>query len=329
MLTSDGSSDGPAEPRADESHASQARRSRNRFLGMAAIMTLLSSNSAVGLAASAIAGRCYAHSLSLEEFGILGLAQCLLMLLALIAGMGVPMALVRLGALHHAGGRVQDMVELRRSAYMLMVPVLALLAAAAWWFRKAIADSALGGASQEWLLLYLVPAAALSHAAALEISYLIATRKVLLIVKGGIISTAIGTLAGIAAIVAMEGRGIGLCCLALPLTQLLTYRLLLLKDEGRGQRRPGTAALADPRAVRSLLGVALPVGISALVGSGAALLIPGLITRTDRPRCVGILPCRQYGGRGIPRVPGQRPGPELHAAGRCAHLARGSEPRHR
>jgi O-antigen/teichoic acid export membrane protein len=257
------------------------------YLALVAIMALLSSNSAISLATSLIAGRCYAHLLPLGEFGILGLAQCLVTLLVLVASLGLSSVLVRVGSVRRADGTLPDPSALRSAALGIAYPALAVMALAVALGHRPLARWTLGGEDQVALLPWLVASAALTQLVAIEIALLSIQRRLRTIVYAGIPATILGTGSAILAIALAHAHGIGPSCLTLPLAQWLIYRWCCPRPaRAAGAPATGTGAgisaetgaseVASLR--RRLLADGRPLALSALVGTGALYALPSLVT---------------------------------------------------
>ncbi len=231
---------------------------------------ILGSGSVVSLFAGFIANKAYAIWVGPEGLGLLSLLQGLLGLAALVAGMGLPSGLVRLGATAASQNDSTFIAALRQASWQLYALIAGTVVLLSLLFGQPIARLMLAD-SPASILVWVVLAVLLSLAAGLQIGLLNAYHRVEMLARVTALSSIFGAVWGVGLVWLWREAALPWVLLGAPVAQLILssyfVRSLHLPIE-----KPAPAKVRDARA--RLLRFGFPYTLSQLVGSAVQLAMP-------------------------------------------------------
>ena len=231
--------------------------------------------SVVSLAAGVIAAKVLALVIGPEGVGLLGVLQSLLGIAVLVGGLGISTGLVRALAAAGTNGDAERAVALRWAAEVggLMTAAAGLLLLVA--LREPVAVAFLGGSGHETDVVFIGAALLFTVLAGVELGIINGYQRLGVLTVAAVTSALLAQGIMIVAVVAWGARGIAPALMASSATaSLIAYAF-------RTRAIGVTARLADWGRVRrtavDLVRFGVPVTGSALVGTGAQLLVPILV----------------------------------------------------
>lgn len=246
---------------------------------------ILSSSSVISILLSLVTAKILALYLQPEGYGYYGLLQSFIAVAALIAGMGVPTAIVRMGAAAVEQGDGTAIANLRRAAWLLfaVLGTIALLAVAL--LRRQLSVFVLGTPDQGRTILVMSLALLATVAANVQVGTLNAYHRVNALAKYGVANTIFSSTMSIGAVLIWRVQGVPIGIIVGALMTFLISRYFSYKEVGRvnsAATREGTL-----KAAMSLLRFGFPYTASMFVGTGVQLGLPIIVLHLLTPESVG------------------------------------------
>lgn len=233
---------------------------------------ILGSGSIISLVAGFLSNKAYAIWLGPEGVGLLGLLQGLLAIAAIVAGMGLSVGLVRVGA-RHTQDNVVFMLALRQAAWQIYGYFSVAIALVMLFFSQPIAHLMLAG-SPPYTVVFVVIALLMSLAAGVQVGLLNAYHRVEALARVTAFSSMAGAVWGVGLVWLGREAALPLVVLGTPLAQLAVSSWFAQKLGLHG-KQPDPVQLRKARS--ELLRFGLPFTGSQLVGSAVQLGMPFLV----------------------------------------------------
>jgi antigen flippase len=249
---------------------------------------ILGSASVINVVIGLVSSKVTAVLLGPSGFGLMALLQAFVSLAAMLAGLGIPAALVRSAARAIADADADQEVALRRAAFLIsacagLATILLIIV-----FRHWLSELAFGTSSTNWLV-FVAPAVAFSLMSALQSAVLNARRRVGDLARISILSAAISLAPTIVLVWMLRERGVAPAVLANMFVAWLVsyfYYQKAERDVDAGPMRLSRAALRS--AAGGLVGFGIPYMASLAVGTGVLTLVPILVLHALGPGEVGL-----------------------------------------
>ena len=231
--------------------------------------------SVLSLAASVGVAKVLAILIGPAGVGLFGVMQSLVGIAGMLVGLGVATGLVRGLSSAIARGDREEVRGLRQAALLIVlgsgsVGLILLVVARDW-----VALTVLGDASRSGDVLFIAPAVVLTAVAGVELAIINGYHRLEALTVGGVLGALAVSAATIALVAAAGEDGIAPAILAGAAASLVISFTVRAKTVGVSSR------LSDPTRVaavaRSLLRFGGPYTASAIVGTGAQLLVPIIV----------------------------------------------------
>lgn len=244
---------------------------------------LLFGSSTLSLLLLFIATKLWTMMIGPVGLGMISLHQSLVALTALVAGLGMGVGVVRLGA-----GDAVRLVALRAAAWRIFWRLGVPTAIAMWLCREPLARWVLGGpqaaAGVGWMALALL----CSLAAGLQNGLMSAHHQVGALSRMNLLATALGCTASVLLIMAFGEAAIPWAVLAIYASTWLVSRWLLWRSVERQASPIRPDGRAVDEATRELIAFGAPYTASLLVGAGVLHVIPVLVLHGLGAAAVGF-----------------------------------------
>ncbi len=247
---------------------------------------ILGSSSLVTITVGLVSSKVWALLLGPGGLGLMGLLQGLVGLSGLVAGLGIGVGVVRLGANALARDSLGEMAALRKAAWILFAAtggcsLLVLIA-----FRAVVSQYMLGTPAYAGSVVLVGLSLVFSLAAGMLLSLLNAYHRVSALAWVTIINS-IGSAAISILLVWLWGeRGIALALIGGAVVNWLAAWMYVRRELPPASVRPRQRDVL--RAARALLRFGLPYTGSMIVGSGVQFLLPVLILHFLNKESVGF-----------------------------------------
>lgn len=236
---------------------------------------LLGGSSAVSIAAAVAAAKAWALLLGPGGYGVLALWQALARVLGLVAGLGIGVALVRLGAESARAGDHVAMAHLRRATWLTTAAAATLTFALMLAFRRPLAAWALGSSAaagqMPWVALAVVGVVVYgAQAGILNVHHEVAA-----LAKVTALGSCLGAATGVAIVAIWRAEGIPAAILAAAAANCLVC------EPYRRAKAPRATPPWSWREIRrqaaSLLRFGFPYTAANVVGTGAQYAMPFVV----------------------------------------------------
>ena len=231
--------------------------------------------SVVSLAASVVSAKILALVVGPDGVGLLGIMQSLLGMVGLVAGLGISTGVVR--ALAAAGARADDeeAAALRQAGEMAVLAAGVVAFGVLVLFRDAAATLVLGSQDRSGLLVVLAAAVPLTLLAGVELGIINGYHRLGALTLASIVNALVAQGVLIGLVVIWGEAGIAPALLIGSATSLLIASVI------RGRAVGVATRLVSPARLRQvgtqLIRFGVPFTASALVGTGAQMLVPILV----------------------------------------------------
>jgi PST family polysaccharide transporter len=246
---------------------------------------ILSGSSVATILVGLVSAKVLAMVLQPSGYGYYGLAQSVVGLATLIAGMGVTTAMVRLGAGPVTRGDFGTVASLRRAAWLLRWGLGGLAFVTLWLFRGRISQWALGTRDQASIIVVLGIAVIFMVATNVQTGVLNAHHCVGSLAKYGVLSAVLGAMVTIGAVLLWHVQGVVPGVIAATVVSCALSGYYLYRDVG--PVRVKTTPRESLKAARSLLIFGGPFMASMLVGTGVQLALPIVVLHLLDTESVG------------------------------------------
>jgi len=248
---------------------------------------VLSTSSFVTILVGLVSAKAYALLIGPEGLGFMGLLLSVLGLTSLVAGVGLGGSVVRMIASTLATDDCQDVVALRRAAWLLFWSFGLLVALCLVIFRVPISRAMLNGPEHSGAVVLMGAALLFSLASGVQTSILNAYHRIGALAKFGILNSILGTALSLSAIWFLGEAGIPMAIVASSMVSFVVSRILLKQALEVGRSPVGWHATMN--AAGALLRFGVPLTGSRLAGDGARLLLPLLVVSMLDKESVGFL----------------------------------------
>jgi len=246
---------------------------------------ILSSSSVISILLSLATAKILALYLQPEGYGYYGLLQSFIAVAALIAGMGIPTAIVRMGAGAVERGDATAVANLRRAAWLLFVGLGTIALLVVGLFRRPLSVFVLGTPDEGRTILLMSLALLSTVAANVQVGTLNAYHRVNALAKYAVANTVLSSTMSIGAVLLWRLRGVPIGIVAGAIMTFLISRYFSYKEVGQlasTATRSGTL-----EAAKSLLRFGVPYTASMFVGTGVQLALPMIVLHLLSPESVG------------------------------------------
>lgn len=231
--------------------------------------------SVLSLAASVVVAKVLAILIGPDGVGLLGVMQSLVGIAGMLVGFGVATGLVRGLASAIAQGDVEEVGGLRQAGSLIVLGTgsvgLILLVLGREW----VASTILGDSGRAGDVLFIAPAVVLSALAGIELAIINGYHRIGALTLGGLLG-ALGASTAMMGFVAVAGEdGIAPAILAGAAASLVISFAVRARIIGMSSRLSDPGRLAA--VARSLIRFGGPYTASAIVGTGAQLLVPVIV----------------------------------------------------
>lgn len=231
--------------------------------------------SVLSLAASVIVAKVLAILIGPDGVGLLGVMQSMVGITGMVVGFGVATGLVRSLASALRSGDAEEVGSLRHAALVIVLATgtvsVILLAVGRDW----IASTILGDPGRAGDVLLLATAVVLSALAGVELAIINGYHRIETLTFGGLLGALAASAAMVAFVAVRREDGIAPAIVAGAAASLVISIALRARIIGVSSRLAGRDGLAA--AMRSLLRFGGPYTASAIVGTGAQLLVPIIV----------------------------------------------------
>lgn len=247
---------------------------------------ILASSSAVTVGVGMLSAKAMALLIGPGGVGRMGVLQGAAGLVAILAGMGIGNAVVRLGAGALASGDTREARALERAARLWSWGLGAVLALGFVLARRPLGRLVLGGPEHAWSAASIGLGVCFTVVAATQTGLLNAHHRVGALARTAIFTSLLGAVASIAIVWRWREAGVPLAVLAVLGAGCLVSGVIAAREL---PRHDGDAPARDEvrRAGGRLIRFGAPLMASALVGSGMHLLLPLLVMRSMDAESVG------------------------------------------
>jgi len=246
---------------------------------------ILSSSSIISIFLSLVTAKVLAFYLQPEGYGYYGLLQSFIAVSSLVAGLGIPTGMVRMGAAAATRGDSDTLANLRSAAWLLfsVLGLVALFLIAV--FRVRLSILVLGTPTRGVTILLMSVALLFTVAANIQVGTLNAYHRVNALAKYAVTNTVLGAAVSIGAVLIWRVDGIAVAIIGGAIVTLVVSSVFLhreIRPVKVRMSRPGTL-----KAARYLVRFGGPYTASMFVGTGVQLTIPILVLHMLSPESVG------------------------------------------
>ena len=246
---------------------------------------ILSSSSIISIFLSLVTAKVLALYLQPEGYGYYGLLQSFIAVSSLVAGLGIPTGIVRMGAAAAKRGDSETLANLRIASWFLfsVLGVVALFLIAV--FRVRLSVLVLGTPTRGGTILLMSLALLFTVAANIQVGTLNAYHRVKALAKYAVANTVLGAAVSIGAVLIWRVQGIAVAVIGGAIVTLLVSSYFLRREISPVNvklSRQGTL-----KAARYLVRFGGPYTASMFVGTGVQLTIPMLVLHLLSPESVG------------------------------------------
>jgi O-antigen/teichoic acid export membrane protein len=246
---------------------------------------LLSSSSAVILLCGVISAKAWSLLLGPSGLGLVGVLQGLLGVLTLVAGMGIGTGVVRSGAIALAREDYEYVDALRKGAWLLLCALGAPAAILLVAFRAPISRLVLGWPEHASSIAFVGLALLFNLGAGFQVAILNAYHRLASIAKVNVISSIVGTIAGVALVWVWREGGIAPAIVAISATAWGASFYYYKRDLPRLSAKPARQEMLEAAGI--LLRFGGPFTAAMLSGTGVQFMIPVLVLHTLGAEAVG------------------------------------------
>jgi PST family polysaccharide transporter len=235
---------------------------------------MLGSSSVITILVSLVASKAWALLLGPGGMGLLGLLQGVIGLAGLIAGLGIGVGMVRMGASALDQGDLERVSAIYRAGWLLTGITGALATAALALGSQTIAALMLGSSGRWPYVLLMSIAVLFTIAAGIQTSMLNAHQRVAALARIAIVNSLLGTSVGLLIIWVWGERGVAATLITTAAVSWGVSRVFLYRATLIPNLRPAWGAVWV--AARDLLRFGAPYTASMLVGTGVQFALPAL-----------------------------------------------------
>ena len=246
---------------------------------------ILSSSSIISIFLSLITAKVLALYLQPEGYGYYGLLQSFVAVSSLVAGLGIPTGIVRMGASAAKRGDFETLANLRIASWLLfsVLGVVALVLIAV--FRVRLSVLVLDTPARGGTILLMSLALLFTVAANIQVGTLNAYHRVKALAKYAVANTVLGAAVGIGAVLIWRVQGIAVAVIGGAIVTLVVSSYFLRREISPANVRMSRQGTL--KAARYLVRFGGPYTASMFVGSGVQLTIPILVLHLLSPESVG------------------------------------------
>jgi PST family polysaccharide transporter len=237
--------------------------------------SLLTASWFVTLVVGVVSSKVLAVVLEPSGFGYYGLLQSFVELVAMVAGLGMGVGLVRSGANRFAANDQAGVASLRQGAWLIfgVTGLLTLVTLAI--LRATLSRWMLGTPGHSWAIIFAAIAVLFTVASYIQVNTLNAYHRVKALAHCGVWAKVLGALFAITLVLIWRERGIVAAVIMTGVGAWLASRKFLRKEVGPlAVRVPFRDAYAG---ARSLLSIGVPYIGSVALSKGAMLVLPVLV----------------------------------------------------
>jgi O-antigen/teichoic acid export membrane protein len=250
---------------------------------------ILGSSSFINILIGLFSSKVYAVLLGPSGVGFMGLVQSLFGLSTMIAGMGIGVGLVRMGAAalgKDASRGLEDVAVLRQAAMLVVSGLGCLTLILLLAFRIPLSSLMLGGTERAGSIGFIGIALLFNLAAGVQTSTLNAHHRVEALAKCSVFSSIANVSAGVPLIWFWHEEGIAPALAIGAITGCVVAQLFVRRELGRTSPRPARSEVL--KSSWSLLKFGAPYTASMIVGTGVQLMLPVMALHTLGEESVGF-----------------------------------------
>ncbi len=262
-----------------------AQPATSRFNSVLRATSLLTASWFVTLVVGLVSSKVLAVFLEPSGFGYYGLLQSFVELVGMIAGLGIGVGFVRIGAARVAANDQNALAALRQGAWLVLAVTGAATLVVLTAFRASLGRFFLGNAAHGWAVVLMVAAVLFSVASYIQTNTLNAYHRVKALAQSGIWAKVLAAAFAITLVAIGGARAIVPAVIMTAVGAWLASRQFLRKEVGPIKAR---VPLRDAWAgARSLLGIGVPYIGSVALSKGAMLMLPVLVVHMLDTASVG------------------------------------------
>lgn len=246
---------------------------------------ILSSSSIISIALSLATAKVLALYLQPEGYGYYGLLQSFIAVSSLIAGLGIPTGIVRMGAGAATRGDSETLANLRSAAWLLFSVLGAIALFLIAIFRVRLSILVLGTPTRGVTILLMSVALLFTVAANIQVGTLNAYHRVSALAKYAVANTVLGAAVSIGAVLIWRVQGIAVAVIGGAVVTLLVSSYFLHREISPVSVR--MLRQETLKTARYLVRFGGPYTASMFVGTGVQLTIPILVLHLLSPESVG------------------------------------------
>jgi PST family polysaccharide transporter len=233
---------------------------------------ILSSSSLVTILIGLVSAKAWAVMLGATGLGAMGLLQSLVGLTVMLLALGVGPGLVRLGASALAEDDAAQLAALRRAAWLLLWLPSGFAVIVLVLFRNEISRVVLDSPDHGRDVALMSLVVPVTMAAAIQASLLNAYHRVAVLAKIAVLTSALGTAAGLGVIYVWRERGVPAAIIATAAVTLAVTGYYYRREIGPSPVRTTWAPVVA--CANALIRFGVPYTGSMLVGMGIQLALP-------------------------------------------------------
>ena len=246
---------------------------------------ILSGSSVISILMSLVSAKVLALVLQPSGYGFYGLLQSFVGLASLVAGLGMNIGLVRLGAAPVACGDELTIASLRKGAWVLFCGLGSAALLTLVLFRGLFSRLALGTPNHATIIALMAIPVLFALGGAIQSGTLNAYHRVKALAKCSVANTVLSSTFAITCFLVLGIRGIVPAVIATMFFGWLVSRYFLSREVGPARAQP---APRDVQAMAfSLLRFGGPYTASQLVGAGVQLALPIMVVHLLGTESVG------------------------------------------
>lgn len=247
---------------------------------------ILGTSSLVTVFTGLLSTKVFAVLIGPSGLGFMGLLQSLVGVSGLIAGLGVGVGIIRLGAGAAERGEEGRIAALGRAGWLLTWSAGVIGAVLLIVFRAAVSRAFLAGEEHAWTVALMAPTVLLNAAAVLQTSLLNAHQRIVPLARLGVATSVAGPIAAVLSVWLLGIPGIAVAILANAIVAWTVSRLFLTSE--LPVVRYDRVLFRDTLdAAKELVVFGVPYTLSMLVGSGVQLMVPVILLQLLDQSAVG------------------------------------------
>jgi len=246
---------------------------------------ILSSSSFLTILVGVATAKVNAVFLGPAGYGYMGLLQSLINLTVLVAGLGVGVGLVKMGASRAKENDAAGMACLRSAAWLVVAVTGVLATIVLVVFREKFSLWILNTPSHPWAVVLAGIGILFTVASNLQTNIINTYHRVEALAKNSAMAAILGAAVTIALIVVWRDKGIVPAIIAGAIVSWLISRYLLRKEIGAPSARPPLGEVI--KAAKSLARFGGPYTASMLLGTGVQMALPILVVHMLDTQSVG------------------------------------------